>query len=151
MQAAAGREDNPFLTDDASVTQVDAQQSLLAGEKARDGHVRAAGPPARPPPPKANGSRTSSPAMAAARAPPKSAFDDLDDSIRLAFGGSPSKTFPLHGGSAVGARDQQQPVAGIFGSSSQQHAFAPNTEMYSSPVKGVPNVDSVAAIGGGSP
>lgn len=139
------------MTDDTLVAQVDTQQSLLAGEKARDGLVRAAGPPARPPPPNSNGSRTSSPAMAAVRAPPKSAFDDLDDSIRQAFGGSPSHSFPLQGGSAVGSRDQNQPVAGIFGSSSQQHAFAPNTQMYSSPVKGASNVDSVAATGGGSP
>jgi hypothetical protein len=130
------------LTDDNE----GAQQTLIAGEKARSGHVRAAGPPARPPPPKANGS----PAFKAP--PPKSAFDDLDDSIREAFGGSPLNSFPLQGGggAAVGLQGQQQPVAGIFGSSSQQHAFAPNTDMFSSPVKGVSNIDSVAAIGGGS-
>lgn len=137
---AAGKEENPFLTDDSGASQVDAQQSILAGEQARDGHVRAVGPPARPPPPNQN----ASPAF---RASPKTAFDDLDDSIREAFGGSPSRSFPLHGGSAVGSKDQQEPVAGLFGSSSQQHAFAPNTQMFSSPVKGVSNVDS---NGGGS-
>lgn len=132
------------MTDD--VTQGDAQQTLLAGEKARDGHVRAVGPPARPPPPRNDGSRTSSPAYALNKAPPKGAFDDLNDSIREAFGGSPSKSFPPQGGAAGGSQDQPQPVAGLFGSSSQQHAFAPNTQMFSSPGKG----DSVAAIGGGS-
>lgn len=127
-----------------SVSQVDAQQNLLAGDKSRDGHSRAiGGPPARPPPPK-----TSSPAYGVVK--PKSAFDDLNDSIREAFGGSPSKSFPSKGGSAVGSWDHQQPVAGLYGSSPQQHAFAPNTNVYSSPVKGVSNVDSVAAIGGGS-
>lgn len=151
MQAAAGsgKDENPFLTDDID----GAQQSLLAGEKARSGHFKAAGPPARPPPPKANELQTASPAHGAFKASqPKSAFDDLDDSIREAFGGSPSKSFTLQGGGgvAVGLQGQQQPVAGLFGSSSQQHAFAPNTDMFSSPVKGVSNVDSVAAIGGGS-
>lgn len=133
------------MTDDSGASQVDAQQSLLAGENARDGFVRAAGPPARPPPPNPNGSHHASPAFRAT--PKKSAFDDLDDSIREAFGGSPSRAFPLQGGSAVGSQDHQQPVAGLFGSSSQQHAFAPNTQMFSTPVKGGSNVDS---IGGGS-
>lgn len=134
------------MTDDA---QVDTQQNLLAGDKSRDGRGRAAGPPARPPPPRTNDSQVSSPRRVI-KAAPKSAFDDLNDSIREAFGGSPSKSFPLQGGSAVGSWDHHQPVAGLFGSSPQQHAFAPNTQMYSSPVKGVSNVDSVAAIGGGS-
>ena len=138
------------MTDDSNVAQVDAQQNLLAGDKSKDGLGRAAGPPARPPPPRANGSQTSSPAHRVPKAAPKSAFDDLNDSIREAFGGSPSKSFPLQGGSAVGSWDHHQPVAGLFGSSPQQHAFAPNTQMYSSPVKGVSHVDSVAAIGGGS-
>ena len=136
MQAAApGKEDNPFLTDDA-----DDAQNILAGEKARSD--RAAGPPVRPPPP-----RNASPAQSGIRPQqPKSAFDDLDDSIREAFGGSPSRSF----GGAAGSQVQFQPVAGLFGSSPQQHAFAPNTQLFSSPVKGVSNVDSVAAIGGGS-
>lgn len=146
---AAGKEENPFLTDDASVTQANAQQTL-AGEKARDGHVRAAGPPTRPPPPKSNETHSSSPAHGISTMPAKSAFDDLNDTIREAFGGSPSKSFPLHGGSAVGSQGQHQPVAGIVGSSSQQHAFAPNTQMFPSPVKGGPNVDSASVIGGGS-
>lgn len=137
------------MTDD--VSQADAQQSLLAGDKARSGHVRAAGPPARPPPPNANGSRNSSPAHGVLQlAAPKSAFDDLDDSIREAFGGSPAKSFSLPGGSAVGSKVQQQPVAGIVCSSSKQHAFAPNTQLFSSPAEGASNVGSVAAIGGGS-
>ena len=143
---AAGKDENPFLTDDASLTQVDAQQTLLAGDKARSGHVRTAGPPARPPPPK---SRNSSPApVALIKPPPKSAFDDLDVSIREAFGGSPSKSFPLKGGN--GAVGSQAPNQSVAGSSSQHHAFAPNTHMFASPVKGVANVNSVAAIGGGS-
>ncbi|CRK98949.1 CLUMA_CG011982, isoform B, partial [Clunio marinus] len=144
-EPVAGKEENPFLTDDGGSAQIDAQQSLIAGEKARDGHIRAAGPPARPPPPKTN----DSPARNVFKTPVKSAFGDLDDSIREAFGGSPTKSFSLQGGVAVGSQGQQQPVAGIFGSSSQQHAFAPNTKMFSSPVKGGSNLDSTANIGGG--
>jgi hypothetical protein len=131
------------LTDDASVPQ-DAQ--LLAGEIARSG--RAGGPPARPPPPRLAGSQTATPAHVVAKPAPKTAFDDLDDSIRAAFGGSPSQSIPVPGASAVGLQGPQQPVAGIFGSPSQQHAFALNTEMFSSSVKGVSNVDS--SIGEGS-
>lgn len=148
---AAGNEDNPFLTDDSGPS--DAQQSLLAGETSSS--VRAGGPPARPPPPKLNSStstsRTSSPACAAFGAqiaPPKSAFDDLNDTIRVALGGTtPPKVMNLFqsGGSAVGLQGHYQPVAGLDGSSSsQQHAFAPATQMFSSPVKGQ------SAIGGGS-
>lgn len=140
------------MTDDSGVASSDAQQVLLTGEKAKSCHGRAAGPPSRPPPPRTSGSQMSSPAQGVVKpTPPKSAFDDLDNSIREAFGGSPSKSFASQGGSAVaGGWDHQQPVAGLFGSSSQQHAFALNTQMFSSPVKGVPSVDSVAAIGGGS-
>ncbi|XP_046629278.1 phosphatidylinositol-binding clathrin assembly protein isoform X4 [Neodiprion virginianus] len=62
-------------------------------------------PPPRPPPPASasNGTpRAMSPAIggastgrAAASAPSKSAFDDLNDSIRMALGGSPSRPPPL--------------------------------------------------------
>lgn len=129
------------MTDD--VSQADAQQTLLAGEKAKSGHVRAAGLPARPPPPK---HCNELPAQGVVKVLPKSAFDDLNDSMFEAFGGSPSKSSPLHG--AVGFSGQRQPIAEIIGSSSQQHAFAPNTNLFSSPVKSASNIDS--AIGGGS-
>lgn len=109
---------------------------MLAGEQAKSGQNRAAGPPTRPPPPKIHGS----PAPGVIKASSKSAFDDLNDTILEAFGGSPSKSF-----GAVGSQVQRQPVAG---SSSQQHAFAPDTHLFSSPVKGASNVNS--SIGGGS-
>ncbi|CAO1412730.1 unnamed protein product [Diamesa serratosioi] len=137
-------EENPFLTDD---NETDAQQPqpLLAGELGKDGHVRAAGPPVRPPPPHLRASRDSSPAsvvhVASQRAPPKSAFDDLNDDIRVALGGSPSKppkfSAPQSGGVANVATGHQQPVAGIYGSSSpQQQTFAQPSQLYSSPAKG---------------
>lgn len=51
---------------------------------------RKSGPPGRPPPPNM---ATSSPA----HVPPKSAFDDLNDTIRMALGNSPAKP-PLNTG-----------------------------------------------------
>lgn len=128
--AASGQEENPFLTDDAH-----------SGEKSSGQSRNVAGPPARPPPPK-----TSSSAMTS-----KSAFDDLNDTIRVALSGSPLKS-TIGGFAAVEQMGQQQHVAGMFISSSfQQHAFAPSqqqSQVYSSPVKG--NVHNVSSNGGGS-
>lgn len=114
--------------------------SALSGEKSSTNRV--AGPPARPPPPRAPSTFAS---------PAKSAFDDLNDSIRSALSnGSPKKSF---GGFRSGEQMGQQPhVAGMMYSSSsfQQHAFAPPQQsqtMHSSPVKG--NVQSVASNNGG--
>lgn len=60
------------------------------------GEPKKAGPPGRPPPPSV---ATASPA----HAPPKSAFDDLNDSIRMALGNSPAKQ-PLNtSGQPLGA------------------------------------------------
>lgn len=63
------------------------------------GDIRKPGPPGRPPPPHAV---TASPAHAQQ---PKTAFDDLNDTIQLAMGNSPAK------------QQQQQPVntGGIAG------------------------------------
>lgn len=99
-------------------------------------------------------SRDSSPAsnvkVASQRAPPKSAFDDLNDDIRVALGGSPTKppmpAAPQSGGVANVAAGHQQPVAGIYGSSSpQQQTFAQPSQLYSSPAKG----QGLGAAGGG--
>lgn len=114
----------------------------LSGDKSSSNRV--AGPPARPPPPKTSISSYASPA--------KSAFDDLNDSIRSALtSGSPHKS--SGGFRSVEQMGQQQNVAGMMYSSSsfQQHAFAPSqqsqTIMHSSPVKG--NVQSVSSNNGG--
>lgn len=127
--AAPGKEENPFLVDDAGA---------LSGDKSSS--IRVAGPPARPPPPKTSNLNFASPA--------KSAFDDLNDSIRSALtSGSPLKsTGGLRMGEQMG---QQQHVAGMMYSSSsfQQHAFAPLQQSHSSPVKG--NVQSVSSNNGG--
>jgi hypothetical protein len=129
--AAPVKEENPFLVDDAGA---------LSGDKSSSNRV--AGPPARPPPPKTSLSYAS---------PAKSAFDDLNDSIRSALAsGSPHKS---SGGfrSVEHGLGQQQHVAGMMYSSSsfQQHAFAPQQSqtMHSSPVKG--NVQSVSSNNGG--
>ena len=82
----------------------------------------------------------------------KSAFDDLNDTIRVALSGSPLKSSTTGGFTTVEQKGQQQHVAGMFISSSfQQHAFAPSqqqSQVYSSPVKG--NVQNVSSNGGGS-
>lgn len=112
----------------------------LSGDKSSSNRI--AGPPARPPPPKTSNSSYASPA--------KSAFDDLNDSIRSALNsGSPHKS---SGGFRSVEMGQQQNVAGMMYSSSsfQQHAFAPSQQsqtMHSSPVKG--NVQSVSSNNGG--
>lgn len=130
--AGSGKEENPFLTDDADA---------LSGEKSsRNGHSRVAGPPARPPPPHTKNINNFA---------SKSAFDDLNDTIRVALSGSPLKSSTVGGLGVV--EGQQQNVAGIFSSNFQQHAFAPSqqqSQMYSSPVKG--NVHNVSSTGGGS-
>ncbi|XP_046752290.1 phosphatidylinositol-binding clathrin assembly protein unc-11 isoform X8 [Diprion similis] len=75
-------------------------------------------PPPRPPPPASasNGTpRAMSPAIggastgrAAGSAPSKSAFDDLNDSIRMALGGSPSRPPPLAQQAVPPASQQSQ-------------------------------------------
>lgn len=156
---AAGKEENPFLTDDSSQAGA-AQDPLIAGEKSSRNESRnLSGPPARPPPPRGmNGNTTSSPARI-----PKSAFDDLNDSIRVALNASPSKAVPFSSGGSFavgqGQDPPQQPVAGLFSSSSShQHTFAPS-QMFSlsSAVEGQANVihtnvvsSSSSSIGGGS-
>lgn len=75
---------------------------LLEGVAANE--PRKAGPPGRPPPPNM---ATSSPAHAP---PPKSAFDDLNDTIRMALGNSPAKP-PLNtGGMPLGTAAPPNPA-----------------------------------------
>lgn len=114
----------------------------LSGDKSSSNRV--AGPPVRPPPPKTSSMYAS---------PAKSAFDDLNDSIRTALtSGSPIKS---SGGFRSVEPMGQQHVAGmmystISSSSFQQHAFAPlqqSQTMHSSPVQG--NVQSVSSNNGG--
>lgn len=106
---------NPFFEN--AVQQPPATGDLGGGVKIQQHSV---GAPLRPPPP--GSTPGSSPAHST-----KSAFDDLNDSIRLALGGSPSKV--------------QQPVAVQMGIQQQQHVtgFGGQQQMYSSPAK-QPNV-----------
>lgn len=100
------------------------------------------GPPQRPPPPQASGGAagaTASPAHTiaeASAAAPKSAFDDLNDSIRMALGGSPAKQPPMaaSGGGGVPpmlpVTNMMQPQMAGYSTSPQ-----PQQSMYSSPAK----------------
>lgn len=89
-------------------------------------------PPPRPPPPATamNGTpRPTSPTMSGAAAgklstgtssttaaaPSKSAFDDLNDSIRMALGGSPSRPAPISQQLPTAAQQAQQPLQQGFG------------------------------------
>lgn len=83
---------NPFMMDDSG---------------AAGAEPRKAGPPGRPPPPN----------MATA-SPAKSAFDDLNDSIRMAMGNSPAKQ-PLNtGGLPLGTPQPPNP-AGTYAATFQ--------------------------------
>lgn len=136
--APVGQDENPFLADVGA-------QDPLAGDKSRNGQSRNNCPPARPPPPRMNETVDSSMMVQ------KSAFDDLNDTIKTALtSASPSKSIPFVCG-AVGQTDTHQSVAGLFSSSSQQHAFA-QPQMFSSTVMGhtINSNLSSSAIGGGS-
>ena len=81
-----------------------------AGTAAVDQHQAGLGkstatPPPRPPPPGAVQGGT--PRSASPAQPSKSAFDDLNDSIRMALGGSPSRPAPL-AQQQQGQQQQQQ-------------------------------------------
>lgn len=113
---------NPFLTD-----------TIVVNEN------RKPGPPGRPPPPV-----SASPAHVPAA--PKSAFDDLNDSIQLALGNSPAKQAPATtAGLGMGGIVYQQTQAGVLQQQSMPVA-APNygivppqqQQVYSSPSKQPP-------------
>ncbi|KAL7036416.1 hypothetical protein ACKWTF_008803 [Chironomus riparius] len=139
----AGQDENPFLAD------VSAQDPLAGDKSSKNGRNNC--PPARPPPPRMNESvDTSSPARGPSTVQ-KSAFDDLNDTIKSALtSASPSKTIIPFESGAVGQLDLHQPVAGLFSSSSQQHAFA-QPQMFSSTVMGhtINSNLSSSSIGGG--
>lgn len=106
-----------------------------AGEESRSSRSKSAVPPIRPPLPMKLRSQHASPA----RGEVKVQSDDLD--FALFESSTPNK--------ASGVSRGQQSVAAIDLSSSQQHAFAPNTQMFSSLGEVVLNVDSSAANYGG--
>lgn len=93
------------------------------------------GPPQRPPPPQANMTTPSPAHSTTSNASKVSAFDDLNESIRMALGGSPAKQ--MAGGGVTGN------VMGVPSMMQQQHVqqmsstgFAsPQHQMYSSPAK----------------
>lgn len=101
------------------------------------------GPPQRPPPPQASGGAavaTASPAHTIADAPPtapKSAFDDLNDSIRMALGGSPAKQPPTTTTSGGGGVPPMLPVTNMMQQQMAGYSTSPQPQqsMYSSPAK----------------
>ncbi|XP_078042329.1 phosphatidylinositol-binding clathrin assembly protein lap isoform X5 [Augochlora pura] len=84
-------------------------------------------PPSRPPPPANIGNDAPRPSVPAGQgaatgkpsqgpnAPGKSAFDDLNDSIRMALGGSPSRSAPSVAQQIPTAQQAQQPLQQGFG------------------------------------
>lgn len=125
--------DHAALTDDnvAGPTDV-AAMDFAAASVGQAAIVKVtATPPPRPPPPasanncQSNGHtpRTMSPAVPvgggagvvqqAQQPKSKSAFDDLNDSIRMALGGSPSRSAPLNAQQAAPAQQQQQQQPGF--------------------------------------
>lgn len=90
LQAAA--EQNPFLLDDPGVS------------SAAVVDPRKIGPPGRPPPP----------SHMASASPAKSAFDDLNDTIRAAMGNSPAKPALNTSGQPLGTQPQPPNPAGSY-------------------------------------
>lgn len=147
-QAAPGQDENPFLTDDLG--------QPIAGELSRSARSKLAVPPKRPPLPQKLRSQSASPAHSTTtphRPPPPSSsqmtqatsknfFDEFDFNTFNAFESSTAVK-------ARGGLTGQQGVAAVVNNPSQRHAFAPNTQKFSSPGEVVLNVDSNAAIGGG--
>lgn len=108
-----------------------------SGDDGREPQMTKPGPPQRPPPPQTNTQATASPAHSSLAAQqPKSAFDDLNESIRMALGGSPAKQSmaSVSGSGSTGGTSMvggpgygQQQMPGY----QQQH----QQQMYSSPAK----------------
>lgn len=117
-QAAPGQDENPFLTDDLGGQ---------AGEKRSKANV----PPMRPPLPMKLRSQNASPARGEVKVQSKANLDDF-------FNVFETSTSNM----ACGVLSGQKQVAAIDLNSSQQHAFAPNTQKFSSRGEVVLNVDS---------
>lgn len=129
---------NPFLSDYPAPSSAPGD---LVYSSSGDGNVldhsfaTTVGPPQRPPPPQANTAIPSPAHSTTSNASKVSAFDDLNESIRMALGGSPAKQ--ITGGGVTGnvmsgpSMMQQQHLQHMSstGFSSPQH------QMYSSPAK----------------
>lgn len=133
---------NPFLSDYPAPSS--APGDLVVFSSSGDGNVldhsfaTTVGPPQRPPPPQAAISQTAIPSPAhstTSNASKVSAFDDLNESIRMALGGSPAKQITGGGvtGNVMSGPSMMQPQhlqhMSSTGFSSPQH------QMYSSPAK----------------
>lgn len=142
---AAGKEENPFLIDDSG-TDMQASQTMhqtpqhqaqqpFAGD--RQIKVKPNRPPARPPPPHASASPNL--LLSNEQPKPKSAIDELKDSIIMNLNSAPSKQpqsadeWAAFGETSGG---QNQGSSG----SSLQSAFAHQQTMYSSPAKNLGGV-----------
>lgn len=137
---------NPFLLTDslAQPHSGDSDFGLATGGGDRRAPPTRPGPPQRPPPPQTGGplAGTASPAhQPTVAAPPKSAFDDLNDTIRMALGnsGSPARNAAAAAGQGVAGVGAGQPaqVNQNFmqqASASAQQPPQPQS-MYSSPAK----------------
>ncbi|XP_076168109.1 phosphatidylinositol-binding clathrin assembly protein lap isoform X4 [Ptiloglossa arizonensis] len=128
---SAGGQADLFGSDSAVLRTAEGAAGDAAGETASPAALASgkstATPPPRPPPPATatNGTpRPASPTVhgaaagkhggSAAAAPSKSAFDDLNDSIRMALGGSPSRPAPIAQQHPT-AQQAQQPLQQGFG------------------------------------
>ncbi|XP_076683645.1 phosphatidylinositol-binding clathrin assembly protein lap isoform X4 [Andrena cerasifolii] len=130
---SAGGQADLFGSDSAVLKTAEGAVGDAGGEMASSAALASgkstATPPPRPPPPATatNGTpRPASPSVsgaaagkplagaAAAAAPSKSAFDDLNDSIRMALGGSPSRPAPI-AQQPPAAQQAQQPMQQGFG------------------------------------
>jgi hypothetical protein len=133
---------NPFLNDDLGAPMQQQSNPADSGDfigGSSGQQIPRPVPPMRPPPPQAAISVTSSPAHPVVAghvvgpAQPKSAFDDLNDSIRMALGGSPSKASPIGGGggSKLVGQDLEQTSFTAFGGIQPPHQ-QPQQQMFSS-------------------
>ncbi|XP_054016040.1 phosphatidylinositol-binding clathrin assembly protein LAP isoform X4 [Hylaeus anthracinus] len=131
---SAGGQADLFGSDSAVLSTAEGAAGDVAGETASSAALASgkstATPPPRPPPPATatNGTpRPSSPTVhgaatgkpgtgtpgGSAAAPSKSAFDDLNDSIRMALGGSPSRPAPVAQQQPAAQQAQQPPQQGF--------------------------------------
>nr|XP_031846575.1 phosphatidylinositol-binding clathrin assembly protein isoform X5 [Nomia melanderi] len=131
---SAGGQADLFGSDSAVLRAAEGAAGDVAGETPSSAALASgkstATPPPRPPPPATAGNGTPRPSsptihgaatgkpgagqpgagLAAAAAPSKSAFDDLNDSIRMALGGSPSRSAPVAQQIPTATQPAQQPT-----------------------------------------
>lgn len=155
---------NPFLIDELDAnsqpqthpTHVQPQQQIIAGDT--HGGISSCctvtstttttttahrpGPPMRPPPPHGVAQQGTPMSVVHQKQPPKSAFDDLNNSIRFALEGSPSKqanvTMDSQMASNVGFGGVAASVGGSQHPAPQQQTYSSTSSSTSQPLVGGP-------------